>query len=139
MNSEARKRAHQPGALTVTVDVVDDPRMGKVVLLQLPDGYVVTKSEDARRIAAALIECADRAEQADLVEEGRRFASEREDLIAQGVDPADLLVPEVPVVVQPCPECRAGKHGNCDGGSWDYVADEPAACPCAIEDHEGGA
>lgn len=27
------------------------------------------------------------------LEEGRRLASQREDLIAQGVDPADLLIP----------------------------------------------
>jgi len=29
----------------------------------------------------------------DLAEQGRRLASEREDLIAQGVNPADLMVP----------------------------------------------
>lgn len=28
------------------------------------------------------------------------------------------------------PDCRAGKHDVCDGGGWDHVADEEAACPC---------
>lgn len=32
----------------------------------------------------------------DAMEQGRRLASEREDLIAQGVDPADLLIPLAP-------------------------------------------
>ena len=105
MNSEARKRAEQPYPLTVTVDLVDDPRMGKAVLLQLPDGYVVTTAEDARRVAAALIDVADR-------------------------------IPEKAIEVQACPECRAGKHPNCDGRSWDYVADEPAPCPCAGAGHQ---
>lgn len=36
--------------------------------------------------------------------------------------------------VEPCPECRQGKHPNCDGTTWDLQADGPAACPCA----EGG-
>jgi len=34
-------------------------------------------------------------------------------------------------LVNPCPECAAGKHGNCDGRSWDLIADQPAPCPCA--------
>lgn len=33
---------------------------------------------------------------ADLQEDGRRLASERDDLIAEGVNPADLLIPEYP-------------------------------------------
>lgn len=31
-----------------------------------------------------------------LTEQGRRLASERDDLIAQGVDPAELIVPLAP-------------------------------------------
>lgn len=34
----------------------------------------------------------------ELLENGRRLASERENLIAQGVDPADLAVPIAPLV-----------------------------------------
>lgn len=109
MNSEARKRAQGPQQMTVTVDVVDDPRMEHpAVLLQLPDAYIVTSAENARRIAAALIECADR-------------------------------IPEKAIEVQPCPECRANKHGNCNGQAWDYVEDEPAPCPCSAAGHEDGA
>jgi hypothetical protein len=37
--------------------------------------------------------------------------------------------------VQLCPECRAGKHGNCDGTGWDIDADERVPCPCLDESH----
>lgn len=37
---------------------------------------------------------------ADLLEEGRSLASRRDDLIAYGIDPALLLVPEAPVEVE---------------------------------------
>lgn len=29
-----------------------------------------------------------------------------------------------------CPECRNGKHVNCDGQAWDDVADELTVCRC---------
>lgn len=29
-----------------------------------------------------------------------------------------------------CPECVAGKHGNCNGQAWDMEKDEPTACEC---------
>jgi hypothetical protein len=29
-----------------------------------------------------------------------------------------------------CPECEAGKCGNCDGTAWDKVRDEEAVCTC---------
>lgn len=28
------------------------------------------------------------------------------------------------------PECAAGKHGNCNGSSWDVALDAPVKCPC---------
>lgn len=34
------------------------------------------------------------------------------------------------MTVQACPECRAEKHRNCDGTSWDQAADAPVPCPC---------
>jgi hypothetical protein len=34
-----------------------------------------------------------------------------------------------------CPECVQGKHGNCDGTTWDAEADVPATCPCAQAGH----
>ena len=43
-----------------------------------------------------------------------------------------------------CPECRNGKHGNCDGTAWDDHEDAPASCSClpceakARENGEGG-
>ncbi len=38
----------------------------------------------------------------------------------------------------PCPECAAGKHGNCDGTTWDadLEVDGPADCPCYVGDHQ---
>jgi hypothetical protein len=44
-------------------------------------------------------------------------------------------VPEPPPDV--CPECRAGKHGNCDGGAWDWETDAAVPCRCAMNDHHG--
>lgn len=41
------------------------------------------------------------------------------------------------MTVAPCPECRSGKCRNCDGYSWDTVADERAQCPCDLLDHVG--
>lgn len=40
-----------------------------------------------------------------------------------------------PTEVEPCPECKAGKHENCDGEAWDSVNDRPAGCPCAMTGH----
>jgi len=36
---------------------------------------------------------------------------------------------------QKCPECRADKHGNCDGMAWDEVTDEPMFCQCTFATH----
>lgn len=30
-----------------------------------------------------------------------------------------------------CPECRAGKHDNCDGYAWDDDLDAMSTCRCA--------
>lgn len=35
-----------------------------------------------------------------------------------------------------CPECRDGKHINCDGTAWCDVIDFPAPCECG--DHDKG-
>lgn len=48
--------------------------------------------------------------------------------------PEVLARRDVPVEVQPCPECRAGKHVNCTG-SYDFEKDEAAPCPCAEVGH----
>jgi hypothetical protein len=41
--------------------------------------------------------------------------------------------------LDPCPECRQGKHGNCDGLTWDDQADDLAPCPCYAAGHVRGA
>lgn len=30
-----------------------------------------------------------------------------------------------------CPECLTGKHRNCDGSAWDFLADEVGVCGCS--------
>lgn len=37
--------------------------------------------------------------------------------------------------VSACPECAAGKCGNCDDTAWDTGKDEPARCPCSLVAH----
>ena len=34
-----------------------------------------------------------------------------------------------------CPECHAGKCGNCDGSTWSNEEDARVICPCATQDH----
>lgn len=34
-----------------------------------------------------------------------------------------------------CPECRTGKHPNCDGTAWDDDADSLTLCTCTGIDH----
>lgn len=34
-----------------------------------------------------------------------------------------------------CPECRQGKHGNCNGDSWDNEVDDFVDCACAARSH----
>lgn len=40
-----------------------------------------------------------------------------------------------PAPIEVCPECEQGKHGNCDGTTWDTLRDEPTDCPCGARDH----
>lgn len=47
-------------------------------------------------------------------------------------DPGGNTIEEL----QTCPECRAGKCGNCDGGAWDRAEDKPCDCRCALRGHE---
>lgn len=37
--------------------------------------------------------------------------------------------------VEPCPECAAGKHENCDGRTLDHATDEIVPCPCRAAGH----
>jgi hypothetical protein len=34
-----------------------------------------------------------------------------------------------------CPECLAGKHGNCDGSAWNDAADDLDRCHCPNAAH----
>jgi len=39
------------------------------------------------------------------------------------------------VQARACPECRQGKHDNCDGEAWDDELDAPVACECSRNEH----
>lgn len=71
----------------------------------------------------------------DAVDHAELVQSGPVDLDWQGEGEVLWTLGAAEIVPQPCPECRAGKHGNCDGQAWDYVADVPAACPCAGGGH----
>lgn len=52
-----------------------------------------------------------------VLEEGRRLASERDDLIASGVDPSELLVPRAPAAAT-----HDGEHAEPCAGASDRTA-----------------
>ena len=52
-----------------------------------------------------------------------------------GIIEGDHIHKEVALPTTVCPECRDGKHGNCNGYGWDYELDEPTACPCSVAEH----
>lgn len=37
--------------------------------------------------------------------------------------------------ISPCPECQAGKCGNCDGTMWNNKIDALDDCPCSSTGH----
>ena len=46
-----------------------------------------------------------------------------------------VFINDIPLPVEPCPECWAGKHGNCDSTAWNNTTDMPCACPCWAREH----
>lgn len=34
-----------------------------------------------------------------------------------------------------CPECKQGKHANCDGEAWSDEIDGPVPCSCHEQGH----
>jgi hypothetical protein len=47
----------------------------------------------------------------------------------------DARADGVPAPPPPCPECLAGKHGNCSGFTWNDDTDERDVCPCSDAGH----
>ena len=47
----------------------------------------------------------------------------------------EALLVTIHLPPEPCPECAAGKHANCDTTTWDFVADAPTTCPCFAKGH----
>lgn len=80
------------------VEVID--RSGRVYVAYYEPGIEVHVQDDGRTVKIFAGERSGKCptyqaitEKADLAEQGRRLASEREDLIAAGVDPALLEIP----------------------------------------------
>lgn len=46
-----------------------------------------------------------------------------------------VFVKDIPLPPEPCPECAAGKHPNCDSAAWNFTTDMPCACPCWVRQH----
>lgn len=44
----------------------------------------------------------------------------------EGIPTRPRTITRAPV----CPECRSGKHGNCDGTALDEAADDIVECTC---------
>lgn len=69
-----------------------------------------------------------------LREDNRNLQPWRQAIIAEARRAmADTKAPAV------CPECRVGKHDNCDGRAWDSDFDIPTgwlACTCAASGHD---
>lgn len=40
------------------------------------------------------------------------------------------------VKAESCPECKNGKHINCDGEAWSVDIDGPVPCACGERGHE---
>lgn len=65
------------------------------------------------------------------------------DAPADGVPPPSAVEAADPGGIDPppgtgapwCPECLAGKHGNCDGTTLDPATDDITTCPCGANDH----
>lgn len=51
-------------------------------------------------------------------------------------DELPLEWPEPGLTARPiCPECEQGKHGNCDGLTWDDIKDDYTYCTCSSDRH----
>lgn len=51
-------------------------------------------------------------------------------------DPEPAVIIPALWATSDCPECRAGKHANCDGAAWNTNTDSPGLCPCWMKGHE---
>lgn len=124
-------------AAELVVDVPDDPvytlqsvtDLLSLVAAEIP-GDPITEAEVAKWEEQDVLDVVAWAGAVHLV------ASDNEDVEVPPIpEVLALREPVARVEVQPCPECRAGKHSNCDGSSWDFAKDEGAPCPCADTGH----
>jgi hypothetical protein len=70
-----------------------------------------------------------------LVGAGRPTRERLEEILTTPLDPAAFGLDPATYARPSCPECAAGKCGNCDGTTWDLTVDEPATCPCSARQH----
>lgn len=85
------------------------------------EAYAIAKAERDRAAAAAVTK----------TPEGGAAVDEGINLGATGAPATAAPGPTPEPTPAVCPECAAGKHGNCDGTAWDLVADELTTCSCA--------
>lgn len=51
-------------------------------------------------------------------------------------DASAVTVARIEKMLSSCPECQSGKCFNCDGTTWDLLADAETECPCHAMRHE---
>ncbi len=83
------------------------------------EAYAIAKAERDRAAAAAVTKTP-----------GGGEAVDEDHLGATGAPATAVPGPTPDPTPAVCPECAAGKHGNCDGTAWDLVADELTTCSC---------
>lgn len=125
--AELQRRRHEEADLNLRL-----MEAGAARIVANPTGRGVEIQLDRRKIR-------DPALEAELI---RQRVNAR--LTAQGVgprlmgarSPGPAAVAEVIHRVRDCPDCAAGKHGNCDGSAWCTTCDTQELCPCAQVDHQ---
>lgn len=56
--------------------------------------------------------------------------------VCPGFPNRDWVTQEHPAEVLVSPECRDGKHRDCDDEGWDVEPDKHALCPCRCHESE---
>jgi hypothetical protein len=130
--SQPRER-HDPGCLYAPRPPKWGPGPTTVNITMTPGSFLPDEEEFADRVRAAM---ADRT--AEMMRKfGAAAGQEDADLDADLVEDDDGA--PLPPEQQPCPECLAGKHGNCPGRIIDETAEASAdvddpiryrPCPC---------
>lgn len=123
LTRELQERAEREAAYRLAYDDY------QLTLTHMPCGQLVATTQ-TMGIATHGHPVTELSEATALVELSAAVASHR-----CPVEPVVSLSDTRAVLVEPCPECKAGKCPNCDGTSWDQRNDRRAPCPCATAEH----